>query len=47
MLIEATYIIELTKWLSIQPDLQYIVHPGGSGEIPNALVIGFQLAVDI
>lgn len=47
MLFELTYIIQATKWLQIQPDLQYIVHPGGSGEIPDALVIGFQLAVDI
>jgi len=47
ILLEATHIIEIKEWIKIQPDIQYIVHPGGSGEIPNALVIGFQLAVDI
>ncbi len=47
LLLEATHIIEITEWLNLQPDIQYVVHPGGSGDIPNALVIGFQLSVDI
>jgi carbohydrate-selective porin OprB len=25
-----------------QPDLQYIIRPGGTGQHANALVIGFQ-----
>jgi len=29
----------------VQPDLQYIINPGGTGKIPNALVLGFQLAL--
>ena len=45
IMFELTYIIQATGWLQIQPDLQYIVHPGGSAEIPNALVIGFQLGL--
>jgi porin len=47
ILFEATHIIEITNWVDIQPDIQYIVHPGGSGEIPDALVVGVMLAVDI
>ena len=47
ILFEATHIINITEWLFFQPDIQYIIHPGGSGDIPNALVIGFQLGVDI
>ncbi len=47
LMLELTYIIQATPWLQIQPDVQWIVHPGGSSDIPNALVIGFQLAVDI
>jgi carbohydrate-selective porin OprB len=31
--------------MQVQPDLQYIVNPGGTGKIPNALVLGFQLAL--
>jgi len=47
LLMELSYIFHLKKWLRIQPDIQYIVHPGGSGEIPNALVIGVQLGTNI
>lgn len=45
--LEGTYIFQVTPWLGIQPDLQLIVHPGGSGSIPDALVAGMQLSVDI
>jgi len=43
--IELTYIIQARRWLQVQPDLQYIINPGGTGKIPNALVLGFQLAL--
>jgi len=39
MVLEATYQIMLTPWLSFQPDLQYVVQPS-STDIPNALVLG-------
>ena len=32
---ELSYILRVTPWWSIQPDLQYIVHPGG--RVPNPL----------
>ena len=35
------------SWLQVQPDLQYIINPGGTGKIPNALVLGFQLALTL
>ena len=35
--LELFYQLRLTPWLSLQPDLQYIVNPGGSG-IDDALV---------
>ena len=47
MALELTYIIQATRWLQIQPDLQYIINPGGNGKIPNAFVIGFQLAINL
>jgi len=47
LMLELTYIIQATPWLQIQPDAQWIVHPGGSSDIPNALVLGVQLGVDI
>jgi porin len=43
--IEANYQINLNRWLSITPDLQYIVRPNGSTAIKNAFVLGTQLAI--
>ncbi len=28
-LVELTYLAQVARWLALQPDLQYIVHPGG------------------
>ena len=40
--LEATYQIMIQPWWLIQPDIQYIIHPGGSAELNNALVIGMR-----
>jgi porin len=45
--IEGTYIFQVTPWLGLQPDVQVIIHPGGSPSIPDALVAGMQISVDI
>ncbi len=42
---EVTYQANLAPWLSVQPDLQYIVHPGGSERYGNALVIGVRTVI--
>ncbi|MGB3365228.1 MAG: carbohydrate porin, partial [Thermodesulfobacteriota bacterium] len=47
LMLEITYIIQATPWLEVQPDIQWVVNPGGSSDIPNAFVLGVQLAVDI
>ncbi|GJM16631.1 MAG: porin [Thermodesulfobacteriota bacterium] len=47
MVLEWMYKIQLTEWLNIQPDVQYVIKPGGTGDIPNALVIGFQMGINI
>jgi porin len=39
-LLELDYGIQVTPWLNLRPNLQYVIHPGGSGTIANALVIG-------
>src|SRR5262249_891259 len=44
--IEANYQITLKRWLSITPDLQYIIRPNGSSAIQNAFVLGTQIAVN-
>jgi porin len=43
--IEITYLMQLTKWLAVQPDLQYVIHPGTDPTIPNAFA--FQLRFEI
>ncbi|MDH5546332.1 MAG: carbohydrate porin [Gammaproteobacteria bacterium] len=38
--IEVTYRLELTPWMVVQPDLQYVVTPSARQSIANALVVG-------
>ena len=53
MTIEATYRVQTTPWWTLQPDLQFIRHPGGdvalntqpTKAVPNALVLGVRSAV--
>jgi porin len=40
--LEATYQIALAPWWKLQPDFQYIIHPGGSSAMPNAVVVGLR-----
>jgi porin len=44
VLIETTYSFAITRWLALQPDLQYVIHPAGTGDLSNALVIGARLS---
>jgi len=44
IVLETTYQIEFTPWLSLQPDLQYVIHPSGTN-IANALVLGARTTV--
>ena len=45
MIFEFTHKIMITKWMYMQPDLQYIISPGGTGNIDDALVLGFQFGL--
>ena len=50
---ELSYIAEIAPWFTIQPDLQYIVHPGGNvphpddpaSDIENAFVAGVRSTI--
>jgi len=44
-ILELGYRVQPTKFAYIQPDIQYVVQPGGTGDIPNATVIGMQFGV--
>lgn len=43
--IELTYRAQLTQWLSIQPDLQYVINPGPFAANDNALVAGLRAEI--
>ena len=43
--IAIAYRMQLTKWLAVQPYLQYLIHPSIDPTIPNALA--FQLRLEI
>jgi porin len=45
MALEATYRAQITQWLSVQPDLQYIINPGGNQDHRNALVLGCRVSL--
>jgi len=45
MVLEFTYQAQITPWLVVQPDLQYIINPGGTADLNNALVIGGRASV--
>lgn len=44
--LEFSYRIQVNKWAYVQPDLQYIVRPNGTGLTQNATVLGFQVGVN-
>lgn len=43
--IEFDYRVQVTKWAYVQPVVQYLIRPNGTGLVPNATVIGMQLGV--
>lgn len=45
MVLELTYQASLTPWLVVQPDLQYIINPGGTDSLSNAFVVGGRASV--
>jgi porin len=42
---EFGYRVNLTKFAYVQPDVQWVINPGGTGSTPNALVLGAQIGV--
>ncbi|MCC6712640.1 MAG: carbohydrate porin [Candidatus Dadabacteria bacterium] len=47
MVLEWTYACQVFQWLVLQPDVQWIINPGGTGDIPDALVAGVQVSLDL
>ncbi|MEG1090480.1 MAG: carbohydrate porin, partial [Acinetobacter sp.] len=38
--IELNYSYNATKWLMLRPNLQYVINPGSSNNVDDALVLG-------
>jgi porin len=45
MVLEWGYRAQVTRFLYVQPDVQWVIRPGGQTGIPNALVLGAQIGV--
>jgi porin len=45
MTVEFTYGCTVRPGLLVQPDLQYLINPGGNSAIPNALAIGVNVVL--
>lgn len=43
--LELTYRAELLPWLTLQPDVQYVINPGGDRGLKNALVTGLRIEI--
>lgn len=43
---ELSYSIRVAPAIALQPDLQYVLHPGGTRQYGNALVVGVRAVVD-
>lgn len=44
-LVEIDYGIEVTPWLNLRPNLQYIIHPGGTTQYNDAFAMGLDSKV--
>jgi len=40
--VEMAHRIQITPWSYFQPDVQWVINPGGTGDIDDAVVIGAQ-----
>jgi porin len=43
--VEMAHRLQITPWSYFQPDVQWVINPGGTGDIPDAVVIGAQMGV--
>ncbi len=43
--LEATYRIEVTPWMAVQPNLQYIIRPGATADLDNAFLLGIRTTI--
>jgi porin len=44
-IVELTYRVNLSEWLTLQPDVQYVRHPGADPQLDSAWVVGLRFEV--
>lgn len=44
--VELDHRFQLGRWLYFTPDVQYVIKPNGQSNIPNALVLGFEMSIN-
>lgn len=45
LIVEGAYRWEAAPWLSLQPDAQWVIDPGGRHDVPDALVLALRVKV--
>jgi carbohydrate-selective porin OprB len=45
--LELNYMYNATPWLHVQPDIQGVIRPNGTGLVSDALVLALQVGVDL
>ncbi|NNE09981.1 MAG: carbohydrate porin [Gemmatimonadetes bacterium] len=45
--LEFSYLCQLSQWLSVQPDVQIIVNPGGDPSLDDATVLGIRFVIGL
>lgn len=45
VVLEWSHTFMVAPWIMLQPDVQYIIQPGGTDAVPNAVVLGLQVIV--
>jgi porin len=45
--LEWSYLFQATPWLSIQPDAQLVIHPGGNADLDDAVVVGARFVLSL
>lgn len=45
--LEVTYRLQLTEHVALQPDFQYVIHPGADPMVDDALLVGLRLEVGL
>jgi porin len=46
MVLEATYQANLTPWMYIKPNAQFVINPGGTQDLGNAFVLGGRVSIN-